>query len=59
VTCAGLVLGAYLVRYYDLSVDEAMQQVRVVVPIAMSAPGYEPMARRFAEQEAGRDDAQG
>jgi protein-tyrosine phosphatase len=47
----GLVLAAYLVRYHGLDVNEAITQVRAVRPIAMSAPGYEATARRFAEQE--------
>jgi hypothetical protein len=38
-------------RYRGLDVDEAIARVRAVRPIAMSAPGYEATARRFAEQE--------
>jgi protein-tyrosine phosphatase len=55
----GLALVAYLVRYHGLAVDEAIQRVRTVKPIAMSAPGYERMAHRFGELEAEQDDAQG
>ncbi len=47
----GLALTAYLVRYHDLEVEEAMARVRGVQPIAMSAPGYEATARRFAQRE--------
>ena len=47
----GLVLVAYLVRYHGLDVNEAIARVRAVRPIAMSTPGYEATARRFAEQE--------
>jgi protein-tyrosine phosphatase len=53
----GLVLAAYLVRYHGLDVDEAIARVRVVQPIALSAPGYEATARRFAQQEKERADA--
>ena len=51
----GLALTAYLVRYHDLDVKEAIERVRAVQPIAMSAPGYEATARRFAERERERD----
>ena len=44
----GLALTAYLVRYCGLEIDEAIDRVRAVRPIAMSAPGYEATARRFA-----------
>jgi hypothetical protein len=47
----GLALTAYLVRYHNLDVEEAIERVRSVNPIAMSAPGYEATARRFAERE--------
>jgi len=47
----GLALTAYLVRYHGLGVEEAIERVRSVNPIAMSAPGYEATARRFAGQE--------
>lgn len=47
----GLALTAYLVRYYDLKVEEAIARVRGVQPVAMSAPGYEATARRFAQRE--------
>lgn len=47
----GLALTAYLVRYHGLEIDEAIDRVRAVRPIAMSAPGYEGTARRFAEKE--------
>ena len=47
----GLVLTTYLVRYHGLGVEEAISQVRAVQPIAMSAPGYEATARRFARRE--------
>jgi protein-tyrosine phosphatase len=47
----GLALTAYLVRYHDLEVEEAMARVRGVQPVAMSAPGYEATARRFAQRE--------
>lgn len=50
----GLALTAYLVRYHGLDVEEAIERVRSANPIAMSAPGYEATARRFAEQE-GKD----
>jgi len=49
----GLALTAYLVRYHGLDIDTAIERVRAVRPIAMSAPGYEATARRFAENEAG------
>jgi hypothetical protein len=47
----GLALTAYLVRYHNLDVEEAIERIRSVNPIAMSAPGYEATARRFAERE--------
>jgi len=47
----GLALTAYLVRYGGLDVEEAIARVRAVQPIAMSAPGYEDTARRFAVRE--------
>jgi protein-tyrosine phosphatase len=47
----GLALTAYLVRYHDLEVEEAIARVRGVQPVAMSAPGYEATARRFAQRE--------
>jgi protein-tyrosine phosphatase len=47
----GLALTAYLVRYHGLAIEEALARVRAVQPIAMTAPGYEAVARRFAEQE--------
>ena len=47
----GLALTAYLVRYHGLDIEEAIESVRAVQPIAMSAPGYEATARRFAELE--------
>jgi hypothetical protein len=47
----GLALTAYLVRYHSLDVEEAIERVRSANPIAMSAPGYEATARRFAKQE--------
>jgi protein-tyrosine phosphatase len=50
----GLALTAYLVRYRGLDVDEALARVRAVRPIALSAPGYEATARRFAERERER-----
>jgi len=50
----GLAMAAYLVRYEGLDVEEAIDRVRAVRPIAMSAPGYLDTARRFAEQEAAR-----
>jgi protein-tyrosine phosphatase len=50
----GLALTAYLVRYYGLGVDQAITRVRIVMPAAMSAPGYEATARRFAEREQKR-----
>jgi protein-tyrosine phosphatase len=53
----GLVFAAYLVRYRGLNVDGAIARVRAVQPVAMSAPGYEATARRFAEQERERADA--
>jgi len=46
----GLALTAYLVRYGGLDVEEAIARVRAVQPIALSAPGYEATARRFAER---------
>jgi predicted protein tyrosine phosphatase len=51
----GLALAAYLMRYRGLDLDEAIDRVRAVRPIAMSAPGYEATARRFAEREANSD----
>jgi protein-tyrosine phosphatase len=50
----GLALSAYLVRFHGLDVEEAISRVRAVQPIAMSAPGYEATARRFAEREQGQ-----
>jgi protein-tyrosine phosphatase len=50
----GLAMTAYLVRYHDLGIDEAIARVRAVRPNAMSALGYESTARRFAEQEQQR-----
>lgn len=50
----GLALSAYLVRYHGLEIEEAIDRVRTVQPIAMSAPGYEATARRFAEREQGQ-----
>ena len=47
----GLALTAYLVRYHGLEVEEAIAQVRDARPTAMSAPGYEATARRFAQHE--------
>jgi protein-tyrosine phosphatase len=55
----GLVMVAYLVRYHGLDVEEAIERVRAVQPIAMTAPGYEATARRFAQQEAERDASTG
>jgi protein-tyrosine phosphatase len=51
----GLVLTAYQVRYGGLDVDEAIARLRAVQPIAMSTPGYEATARRFAERERERE----
>lgn len=48
----GLALTAYLVRYHELDIEEAIARVRAIRPIAMSAPGYEATARRFAERES-------
>jgi protein-tyrosine phosphatase len=53
----GLALTAYLVRYHGLDVEEAIERVRSANPIAMSAPGYEATARRFAERERGQSRA--
>jgi protein-tyrosine phosphatase len=50
----GLVMAAYLVRYEGLDVEQAIEQVRAVRPIAMSTRGYLDAARRFAEQEEAR-----
>jgi protein-tyrosine phosphatase len=50
----GLALTAYLVRYHDMGIEEAIGEVRAVRPIAMTAPGYEATSRRFAEQELER-----
>jgi protein-tyrosine phosphatase len=50
----GLALVAYLVRYEGIEIEEAIARVRAVRPIAMSAPGYEETARRFAELERAR-----
>jgi hypothetical protein len=47
----GLVLTAYLVRFLGMEIDESIARVRAVQPIAMSAPGYEATARRFAQRE--------
>lgn len=47
----GLALTAYLIRFHGLDIEAAIDQVRAVRPIAMSAPGYEATARRFAENE--------
>ena len=48
----GLLLTAYLVRHQGLGIEHALERVRAVRPIAMSAPGYVNTARRFAEKEA-------
>jgi len=48
------VLTTYLVRYQEIDVDDAIARVRAVRPIAMSAPGYEDTARRFAALETAR-----
>jgi protein-tyrosine phosphatase len=53
----GLALTAYLVRYLGLDIEAAIVRVRAVRPIAMSAPGYEATARRFAEREKSAADA--
>lgn len=45
----GLALSSYLMRYHGLSAGEAIRQVRSVQPVALSAPGYEATARRFAD----------
>jgi protein-tyrosine phosphatase len=50
----GLALTAYLVRFHDMEVEDAIARVRGVQPIAMSAPGYEATARRFALHEQER-----
>ena len=50
----GLALTAYLVRYHDMGIEEAIGEVRAVRPIAMTAPGYEATSRRFAELELER-----
>ncbi len=47
----GVALAAYLVRYHGLEIDAAIARVRAVKPNAMSAPGYEATAIRFAERE--------
>ena len=47
----GLALVAYLVRHRGLDVNEALARVRAVKPTALSAPGYEATARRFAERQ--------
>ncbi len=52
---AGVVLVAYLVRYHGLGIDEAIDRVRAVRPIAMSAPGYEATAQLFARRERKRE----
>jgi protein-tyrosine phosphatase len=54
----GLALTAYLVRYHNLEVEEAISRVRGVQPIAMSAPGYEATARRFAQCEQKRRESE-
>ena len=51
----GVVLAAYLVRYRGLEIDAAIARVRAVKPSAMSAPGYEATAIRFAERERTRE----
>ena len=50
----GLALTAYLVRYHGLGIEEAIGEVCAVRPIALTAPGYEATARRFAELEEER-----
>ncbi len=45
------VLAAYLVRHHGLDVEEAIARLRAVRPTALSVPGYEATAWRFAEQE--------
>lgn len=47
----GLALTAYLVRFHGLDIETAIDQVRAVRRIALSAPGYEATARRFAVRE--------
>ena len=51
-TCAGLGVGAYLVRCHDPDIEDVIQQVRAVKPSAMSALGYEPVAGHPAGQAA-------
>ena len=52
----GLALSTYLIRHHGLDAEDAIDRVRSVQPVAMSAPGYEATARRFAarEQPTGR-----
>lgn len=47
----GLAMATYLVRYQGLDAEAAIERVRAVRPIAMSAPGYLDTARRFAARE--------
>ena len=54
----GLVMTAFLVRYRGLLIEDAIARVRAVRPIAMSAPGYQATARRFAELEKERPHAE-
>ncbi|MGD8399190.1 MAG: dual specificity protein phosphatase family protein [Anaerolineae bacterium] len=50
----GLAMASYLVRHEGMHIEAAIDRVRAVRPIAMSAPGYLDTARRFAAREARR-----
>ncbi len=45
----GAVLAGYLVRYHDLSPDEAIRLVRQANPRAMTAPGFAQLPGLFGE----------
>ena len=46
----GLLMAYYLMRTTGVSVDEAIRQVRVVRPIALSAEGWDEFAREILRQ---------
>ena len=46
----GLLMAYYLMRTSGVSVDEAIRQVRVVRPIALSAEGWDEFAREILRQ---------
>lgn len=51
----GMFLAYYLVRSSGLSVDRAIQEVKRVRPIALSAPGWDQFAREVLEASSSPD----